>query len=134
MHAVSLKMKSGSKMARAIAKIIRDDRRCPKNFQIDMEKKFYNANVQNLLKKHINHYSTYSIMKASVIEWFNHILRKQFTCNENYKWINLRVSCRSICAKASNYRYAAHVTPTITELLIMMYNRIKKSSHLRDSK
>jgi len=64
-----LKIKSENKMTTAIAKIIRDDGRCSKNLQTDMGKEFYNANVQKLLKKHnINHYSTYFIMKASVIE------------------------------------------------------------------
>jgi len=46
-------------MAIVIAKIIRDDGRCPKNLQTDMRKEFYNANVQKLLKKHnINHIHT----------------------------------------------------------------------------
>jgi len=49
-----------------IAKIIRDDERCPKNLQTDRGKEFYNANVQKLLKKFgINHYSTYSVMSAT---------------------------------------------------------------------
>jgi len=53
-------------MATEIAKIIQDDGKCPKNLQTDMGKEFYNANVQILLKKHnINHYSTYSVIKAS---------------------------------------------------------------------
>jgi len=39
----------------SVAKIIRDDGRCPKNLQIDMGKEFYNANVQKFLKKH-NHF------------------------------------------------------------------------------
>jgi len=43
--AIPLKTKSGNEMARAIAKIIRNDGRCPKNLQSDMGKKFYNANV-----------------------------------------------------------------------------------------
>jgi len=58
-HGSSLKIKNGNEMATAIAKIIRDDRRCPKNLQIDMGKEFYNTNVQKLLKKHninINNY------------------------------------------------------------------------------
>ena len=81
-------------MATAIAKIIREDGRCPKNLQTDMGKEFYNANVQEFLKKHgINHYSTYSVMKASVVERFNRTLKnnmwKQFTLNGNYKWIDL---------------------------------------------
>ncbi|XP_018393518.1 PREDICTED: uncharacterized protein LOC108772484 [Cyphomyrmex costatus] len=69
---VSLKSKGGSETADAIAEIIRESGRCPKNLQTDMGKKFYNANVQKVLKKHdINHYSTYSTLKVSVVERFN---------------------------------------------------------------
>ena len=76
--AVSLK-KSGNEMATAIAKIIRDDGRCPKDLQTDMGKEFYNANVQKFLKKHnINHYSTYSIMKTFVVERFNRTLKNVY--------------------------------------------------------
>ena len=55
-----------------------------------MGKEFYNANVEKFLKEHnINYYSIYSIMKASVVERFNHTLKndmwKQFTHNGNYK-------------------------------------------------
>jgi len=54
--------REGNDIAIAIAKIIQDDGRCPKNLQIDRGKEFCNANMQKLLKKHdINHYSTYSI-------------------------------------------------------------------------
>ena len=60
---------SRNEMATTIAKIIQNDGRCPKNLQTDMGKEFYNANVQKLLKKHnINYYSTYSIMKTSIVE------------------------------------------------------------------
>jgi len=50
--------------------------------------------AKKFLKKHnINHYSTYSLMKASVVEQFSRTLKsnmwKQFTHNGNYKWINL---------------------------------------------
>ena len=58
-----------------------------------MGKEFYNADVQKILKKHdINHYSTYSTLKASVVERFNRTLKndmwKMFTLNGNYKWID----------------------------------------------
>ena len=70
--AVPLKTKSGNEMATAIVKIIRDNGECLKNLQTDMGKEFYNIYVQKLLKKYnINHYSTYSVMKASVVERFN---------------------------------------------------------------
>jgi len=116
--AVSLQTKSGSEIARAIAKIIRDDR-CPKNFQTDMGKKFYNANLQNLLKKHINHYS---IMKTSIIEWFNYIL----TCGNSLRIMKIINGSSRIeyNARTVNMR-PINVTLTIAELLITMYNRIK---------
>ncbi|XP_011878968.1 PREDICTED: uncharacterized protein LOC105568152 [Vollenhovia emeryi] len=90
---VPLKAKSGCEVTAAIAKIIRVDGRCPKNLQTGNGKEFYNANVQKLLKKHnINHYSTYSVMKASVVERFNRTLKndmwKMFTLNGNYRWID----------------------------------------------
>jgi len=67
--AMPLKSKNRNNVATMIAKIIRNDERCPKNLQTDRGKEFYNANVQKLLKKHgIHHYSTYSVMKASVVE------------------------------------------------------------------
>ena len=38
--------------------------------------KFYNADVQKILKKHdVNHYSMYSTLKASVVERFNRTLK-----------------------------------------------------------
>jgi len=62
-----------------------------------MGKEFYNADVQRLVNKHdINHYSTYSVLKASVVERFNRTLKndmwKMFTLNGNYKWTDL-LSC-----------------------------------------
>jgi len=45
-----LKIKSENETTRAIAKIIQDDGRCPKNLQTDMGKEFYNANVEILEK------------------------------------------------------------------------------------
>jgi len=91
---VPLKNKSGSEMADAITEIIRKSSRHPKNLQTDMGKKFYNADMQRFVKKYgINHYSTYFVMKASVIERFNHMLKndmwEMFTLNINYKWIDL---------------------------------------------
>ena len=79
----------GSHIADAIAEIIRSSGRCPKNLQTDMGKEFYNADMQKILKKHdVNHYSTYSTLKASVVEWFNRTLKNRHiedvTLNGNY--------------------------------------------------
>jgi len=50
-QAVTLKSKSGSETANAIAEIIRKSGRHPRNLQTDMGKEFYNADVCKLLKK-----------------------------------------------------------------------------------
>lgn len=138
--AVPLKAKSGNEVANAIAKIIRDDERCPKNLQTDRGKEFYNATVQKLLKKHdINHYSTYSVMKASVVERFNRSLKndmwKQFTLNGNYKWIDL---LPRLVLEYNSRRHRTigmrpiNVTPAIAEkLLSTVYSRIKIAAPAR---
>jgi len=64
-----------------------------KNLQTNLGKKFYNADVQKILKIHsVNHYSTYSMLKASVVERINHTLKnnmwKMFTSNGNDKWVD----------------------------------------------
>lgn len=65
--AAALKSKSGNEVARALSAIVRNYNRCPKNLQTDKGKEFYNADVRRFIEKHsINHYSTYSVMKASV--------------------------------------------------------------------
>ncbi|KMQ84732.1 hypothetical protein RF55_17234 [Lasius niger] len=129
--AVPLKSKGGSETSDAIAEIIRDSNRCPRNKQTDMGKEFYNADVQRLMRKHdINHYSTYSVLKASVVERFNRTLKndmwKMFTLNRTYKWID------ALPRLVSDYNARKHqtigmrpvdVTPAIAErLLATVYN------------
>jgi len=88
--AIPLKNKSGSDTANAITEIIRKSGRQPKNLQTDMGEEFYNADVQRIVNTHdINHYSMYSVIKASVVERFNRTQKndmwKMFTFNGNYK-------------------------------------------------
>jgi len=73
-----------------------------------MGKEFYNADVQQLVKIHgINHYSTYSVLKASVVERFNRTLKKHV--EDVYIPRKLQVDRRAAasrvrlqCAQASN--------------------------------
>jgi len=126
-------VKNGNEVTKTMAKIIRDDERCPKNLHIDRGKEFYNSDVQKLLKKcNINHYSTYSIMKASIFEWFNCTLKndiwKQFTHNGSYKWIDI-LPCVISNYNARKYRTIGmrpvDVTPAIARLLTTIYNCLK---------
>jgi len=131
--AVPLKNKGGSETADAIVEIIRASERCPKNLQTDMGKEFYNTDVQKILKKHDgNYYSTYSMLKTSVVEQFNHTFKndmwEMFTLNGNYKWIDEShlVSDYNACKHRTIDMRPADVTPAIAErLLDTVYSAIK---------
>jgi Integrase core domain len=89
-----VKNKSGHDVTRAFEKILINSNRVPKNCQSDQGKEFYNATFQNLMTKYkINHYSSYSNLKASLVERFNRTLKdimyRQFTKQGNYKWLDL---------------------------------------------
>ncbi|XP_076278317.1 uncharacterized protein LOC143208119 [Lasioglossum baleicum] len=129
---VPLKTKSGGEVAAAFRMIFRN--RCPKNLQTDQGKEFYNSEMHKLLtKRGINHYSTYSVMKASIVERFNRTLKnsmwKEFTLNGTYKWINV---LPHLVAKYNAQKHRTigmrpcDVTPTISNrLLYTAYNNIK---------
>lgn len=69
--ALPIKSKTGVDVTNAMHNILSQGR-CPKNLQTDDGKEFFNSNFQNLMKrKSINHYSTYSVMKASICERFS---------------------------------------------------------------
>lgn len=66
----------------------------PRNLQTDDGTEFFNAKVNALTRKYkINHYSTYSTAKCSIVERFNRTLKtrmfKRFTVNGNYRWIDM---------------------------------------------
>lgn len=92
--ALPLKSKGGVDVSKTFSTVLRNDGRHPKNLQTDMGKEFYNADFRKLMEKYgINHYSTYSVMKASVVERFNRTLKnvmwKKFTLNGSYRWIDI---------------------------------------------
>lgn len=65
-----------------------------KNIHSDMGKEFYNKDFAILMKKYkINHYSTFSIMKAAIAERFIRTLKtllwKQFNIQGSYNWIKV---------------------------------------------
>lgn len=90
--ALPVKTKSGIEVSNAMEKIL--GKQSPANLQTDHGKEFYNSHFQNLMKKYnINHYSTYSVMKASIVERFNRTLKgmmwKQFSLTGSFKWIDM---------------------------------------------
>lgn len=89
---VPIKNKTASVVCHGFEKILSE--RKPKNLQTDNGKEFYNKVFQNLMKTmDINHYSTFSNLKASIIERFNRTLKsamwKQFSLQGNYNWLSI---------------------------------------------
>lgn len=88
--AYPLKLKNKETVTEAFSKLL-EKGRVPKNLQTDLGTEFYNSCFKKLLQKYgINHYSTYSTKKASIVERFIRTLKtkmyKQFSLQGNYKW------------------------------------------------
>lgn len=92
---IKLKNKTGKEVTSAMHTIFRDNpERIPKNLQTDAGKEFYNTSFQKLMEKYkINHYCTYSKMKASICERFNRTLLNRiwyrFSVQGSHKWVNI---------------------------------------------
>lgn len=89
-----VKRKTAKYVTDAMKKILSSMKSLPKNLQSDLGKEFYNKEFQALMKSQgINHYSTFSSLKASVVERVNRTLKsmmwKQFSLQGSYKWLNI---------------------------------------------
>lgn len=90
--AEALKSKTAKDVTLAMKKVFAMGRK-PKNLQTDDGKEFFNTQFQGLMKENnINHYSTFSVLKASIVERFNRTLKqmmwKEFSYHGSYKWID----------------------------------------------
>lgn len=90
--AVPLKSKSASVVTVAIEPILKIHKM--KNLHTDQGTEWFNSHVKKLMKKYkINHYHTFSDMKASIVERWNRTVKekmwKYFTAQGNYKWLSL---------------------------------------------
>ncbi|KAL4090178.1 hypothetical protein QTP88_025077 [Uroleucon formosanum] len=90
--ALPLKSKSAKEVSSAMSKILL--KRAPKLLQLDNGKEFYNSTFDALMKKHnIHKYSTYSTMKACIVERFNRTLKekmlREFTARGSHEWISI---------------------------------------------
>ncbi|KAF2885806.1 hypothetical protein ILUMI_20367, partial [Ignelater luminosus] len=89
-----VKRKTSKDIVNAMIKVFSKGRRIPTHIQSDQGKEFFNKDFQNLMKQYnINHYSTYSNKKASVVERVNRTLKAimwfRFSLQGSYKWITL---------------------------------------------
>jgi hypothetical protein len=90
--ALPLKSKTGKEVSNALSKILLT--RSPKLLQLDNGKEFYNSSFDILMKKYnIHKYSTFSNMKACIVERFNRTLKekmfREFTARGSQEWISI---------------------------------------------
>lgn len=89
-----VKRKSAKDVAAAMKIILEQAKKTPKNIQTDMGKEFFNKDFKKLMDEHkINHYNTFSNLKASIVERVNRTLKnhmwKRFSLQGNYKWTGI---------------------------------------------
>ena len=93
--AVPVRTKTGKDVTAAMEKVFKQSHpHKPKHIHCDQGTEFYNEHFKKLMeKKNINLYSTYTHMKASIVERFNRTLKtlmwKEFGVQGNYKWITI---------------------------------------------
>jgi hypothetical protein len=90
--AIPLKNKTASEVANAIAPIFAKHK--IKNLQTDQGSEFFNKNIKLLTKKYnINHYHTFTELKASIVERLNRTIKskmyKLFTARGSYEWLSI---------------------------------------------
>ena len=90
---VPLKTKSAKHVTEAMELVLHNNK-SPKNLQTDFGNEFYNTSFRTLMKKNqVNHYSTYSITKASicerVIRTIKTRLEKLFALRGDHNWIDV---------------------------------------------
>lgn len=98
-YAEPLKDKTGESVTQAMSSIIRKvQQHNPyhhiKNLHTDDGKEFFNIAMKRLLEKfQINHYSTFSPMKASIVERLIRTIKRhlymQFSLQGSYKWLEI---------------------------------------------
>jgi len=91
-NAIPLRTKSGREVSKAMEKILKEKRM--RHLQTDEGKEYYNREFKLLMKTYsINHFSTHSEKKASIVERFNRTLKtsmfKNFSLRGSYVWYDV---------------------------------------------
>lgn len=125
----ALKSKNAGEVTRAFHNILKL-KRVPKNLQTDNGKEFYNKQFAALMAKYvINHYSVFSVQKASiaerVIRTLKNALYKSFSMRGQYKWVDI---LQKITDDYNRQRHSTiHMSPINVKptTKLHVYNKIK---------
>lgn len=128
-----LKNKNKLSVTHAFQRILNISQRVPTHLQTDFGTEFYNAEFQRLMKKSgVNHYSSYSTKKASIVErlikTIKNQLFKSFSLNGSYKWLDTELKTTIDTYNNTKHRticYKPNEVSKFNESIIK--NNIKKS-------
>lgn len=148
-----VKNKSGKEITAAMQEILTKIKSVPQNMQTDMGKEFYNKDFKILMEKwKINHYSTYSNLKASIVERVNRTLKnlmwKKFSLQGNYKWFDIlpeivkkynntkhrTIGCKPVDVKKKDERQILLSSYTHPKIIDQQFTKFKKGDFVRISK
>lgn len=133
--ALPIKTKTGLEICKAFRHIVKlNKNKTPKNVQSDQGREFFNSHFNHLMTElNINHYHTFSNMKASIVERFNRTLKnkmwKIFSLQGSYKWIHILSNL--VKKYNSSYHRTIKMSPLEVnkrnekKLLDTVYNHIK---------
>lgn len=134
----ALKSKGAEEVSRVFAEILKESARSPKNLQTDQGKEFFNSKFKNLMKKYnINHYNTYNVKKAAIVERVIRTIKekifKSFSLNGTYRWLDI---LPTIIHEYNNVKHRTinmkpnEVNESNEQLLLKnRYNHIKIAAH-----
>lgn len=94
-YAEPLKDKTAKSTTEAMEKILKKVAQPIRNLQTDDGTEFFNRAMKQLLMEYgnINHYSTYSVKKASIVERLIRTIKRklymQFSLNGSYEWYTI---------------------------------------------
>lgn len=94
-YAVALKNKSAKSASDAMEKILIQVGNRVRNLQTDDGTEFFNSSMKRLLVRYgnINHYSTYTVKKASIVERLIRTIKRKlymhFSLHGTYQWYDI---------------------------------------------
>ena len=130
--AYPLKTKTGNEVASALRKVFEELDVAPKFLQADSGTEFFNSNVARVLREFgIHLYSSFSTLKASIIERFNRTLKtwmwKRFSLRGSYKWVDILNSL------ITEYNNKVHRTIGVAPVNVNNKNEKKILARLREA-
>lgn len=121
----------------AFERILVNSHRRPCHLQTDMGTEFYNNKFENLMKRHnINHYSTFSTKKASIVERLIKTLKnkmyKYFSLKGDYKWLGQPLETTLKIYNNTKHRTIKLKPKDVNKSneLLVLHNIIKKNKHV----